>query len=309
MEKILADSTSERGQYILTASHQLNLAAAVSQSLAGRTALLRLLPLSLRELKNAGLEIERDQALFQGFMPRLYHEPIRPSTLYSEYFQNYIERDLRQMATVRDLLQFEKFMRVLAGRIGQVINLTSLANDIGVSRTTLNEWLAILEASFIVFRLAPWSENVGKRVIKTPKLYFMEPGFAAWLLQIERPQQVSRDPLMGNLFENMVIAETLKAYLNAGRMPNLYFYRDAKGNEVDLILRQQRRLRPIEIKAAMTYSPEMAKGLKHFHNQFADALPGAVIYAGDIETRLETNLTLNFRNTAKLCDLENHDLQ
>jgi len=298
--QVLADKTNKRGQYILTGSHQTGLAAAVSQSLAGRTALLKLLPLSLAELKNAGAKISRDSVLLKGFMPRLYHEDIRPATLYSEYFQNYIERDLRQLASIRDLLLFEKFMRVLAGRVGQVVNISSLSGDVGVSRSTLNEWLAVLEASFIIFRLPPWFENAGKRAIKTPKLYFTEPGLVAWLLEIETESQISRDPLMGNLFENMVVVEALKTRLNAGLMPNLYYYRDAKGNEVDLIIRQQRQLKPVEIKAAMTFSPDMTGGLKHFYNKFKKALPGAVIYAGKIETQSDTASIVNFSNTSEL---------
>ncbi len=300
--QVYADETDKRGQYILTGSHQLGLAAAISQSLAGRTALLKLLPLSLAELKNAGVEISRDEILFKGFMPRLYQEDIRPTTLYSEYFQNYIERDLRQLASIRDLLLFEKFMRVLAGRVGQIINVSSLANDVGVSRSALNEWLSVLEASFIIFRLPPWFENANKRAIKTPKLYFTEPGLVAWLLEIETTQQISRDPLMGNLFENMVVVEALKARLNTGLMPNLYFYRDTKGNEVDLIIRQHRQLIPVEIKAAMTFSSEMAREIKHFCGRFNDALPGAVIYAGQMETSSETTRILNFINTSELLD-------
>ncbi len=302
--QVLADATKERGQYILTGSHQLDLAAAISQSLAGRTALLRLLPLSLEELKDAGIVHSRDEIMLKGFMPRLYHETIRPGTLYSEYFQNYIERDLRQLVQISDLLLFEKFLRLLAGRIGQIVNVSSLTNDIGISRATLNQWLAVLEASFIIFRLPPWFDNASKRAIKTPKLYFTEPGLAAWLLEIETPQQISRDPLMGNLFENMVIVEALKARLNAGKMPNLYFYRDAKGNEVDLIFRYQRKLQPVEIKAAMTYSPEITKGLLHFKKQFPDTLPGTVIYAGDMETKSEITHLLNFQNTSRLFPAE-----
>ncbi len=298
--QVLADASKERGQYILTGSHQLDLAAALSQSLAGRTALLRLLPLSLKELLDAGVRPARDEALFKGFMPRLYQEAIRPSTLYSEYFQNYIERDLRQLVQIRDLFLFEKFLRVLAGRIGQLVNISSLAGDVGVSRPTLNQWLAVLEASFLIFRLPPWFDNASKRSIKTPKLYFTEPGLAAWLLEIETPQQISRDPLMGNLFENMVVTEAIKANLNTGKMPNLYFYRDAKGNEVDLIFRRQRKLKPVEIKAAMTFTPEMTRGFSHFRKQFPESLPGTVVYAGEMETRSDTTHLLNFRNTAEL---------
>ncbi len=296
----MADETKERGQYILTGSHQMDLAAAVSQSLAGRTALLRLLPLSIEELQQAGIRQTRDECLYRGFMPRLYHETIRPNLLYSEYFQNYIERDLRQMTAIRNLNLFEKFMRVLAGRVGQIINISSLSNDVGISRETLNEWLVILEASFIIFRLPPWFENAGKRAIKTPKLYFTEPGLAAWLLDIDSPSQVSRDPLLGNLFENMVVVEALKARTNAGRMPNLYFYRDGKGNEVDLIIRRYRTLYPVEIKASMTYSPEMRKGFKPFKSRFPDTPPGAVIYAGEMEVQSDRLNFANFCNTAKL---------
>jgi predicted AAA+ superfamily ATPase len=242
--------------------------------------------------------LSRDESLVKGFMPRLYHEEIRSHVLYAEYFQNYIERDLRQLAAVRDLLLFEKFMRVVAGRVGQLININSLANDVGVARATLNEWLAVLEASYIVFRLPPWFENAGKRVVKTPKLYFTEPGLAAWLLDIETPAQVARDPLMGNLFENMVVVEALKARLNAGRMPNLYFYRDAKGHEVDLILREARHVKPIEIKAAMTFSSDMTRGLAHFRKRYPESSPSTIVYAGDLETESEDMHLLNFRNVS-----------
>jgi uncharacterized protein len=298
--QVFADSSTKRGQYILTGSHQLDLAAAVSQSLAGRTALLRLLPLSLEELHKAGVSQSRDEAIFKGFMPRLYHDDIRTGTLYSEYFQNYVERDLRQMVSIHDLLLFEKFMRILAGRVGQVINISSLSGDVGVSRSTLNGWLAVLEASFVIFRLPPWFENSNKRAIKTPKLYFTEPGLATWLLEIETVKQVSRDPLMGNLFENMVVVEALKSLLNAGKMPNLYFYRDKKGMEVDLIIGKQRQLRPIEIKAAMTFTPGMKKGLQKFSRMFPNTLSGAVIYSGELETKSEKTELVNFKNTANL---------
>jgi hypothetical protein len=150
--------------------------------------------------------------------------------------------------------------------------------------------------------LPPWFENANKRAIKTPKLYFTEPGLAAWLLEIETANQISRDPLMGNLFENMVVVEALKTRLNAGLMPNLYYYRDTKGHEVDLIIRQRRQLKPVEIKAAMTFSPDMTNGLKHFCNKFNKALPGAVIYAGQMETQSEATRILNFSNTSELLE-------
>lgn len=296
----LADATDKRGQYILTGSHQMDLASAVSQSLAGRTALLRLLPLSLEEIERAGIMLTRDELLHQGFMPRLYHEEIRPGALYAEYFQNYIERDLRQFTTIRNLNLFEKFLRALAGRVGQIVNISSLSNDVGVARATLNEWLKVLEASYIIFRLPPWFENAGKRATKTPKLYFTEPGLAAWLLDIDSPAQAARDPLMGGLFENMVVAEALKTCTNAGQMPNLYFYRDGKGNEVDLIVRRHRNLHPVEIKAAETYSPEMTKGFKPFQSRYPGSPRGTVIYAGELTSQTDESAFVNFRKTAEM---------
>ncbi len=298
--QVLADETSERGQYILTGSNQMALSSAISQSLAGRTALLKLLPLSLVELQRADISLTRDELLYQGFMPRLYHEPIRPNTLYAEYFQNYVERDLRLLTAVRNLTVFEKFMRVLAGRIGHIINISSLSNDVGISRETVHEWLATLETSFLIFRLPPWFENAGKRSIKTPKLYFTEPGLAAWLLDIDSPSQIARDPLLGNLFENMVVVEALKARTNAGRMSNLYFHRDGKGNEVDLVVQHQRKLYPFEIKASMTYSSDMAKGFKPFKKRFPDSHPGTILYAGDQEFQSDQTSLANFQKISQL---------
>lgn len=298
--QVLADDTSQKGQYILTGSHQMELAAAVSQSLAGRTALLKLLPLSLKELRQKGLIFSRDEMLWRGFMPRIYHDDIRPSTLYAEYFQNYVERDVRQLLSIQDLTQFERFMRMLAGRVGQVINISSLSGDVGVNRNKLTEWLSVLEASFIIFRLSPWFDNVTKRAIKSPKLYFTEPGLATWLLDIEFPEQIMRDPLMGNLFENMVVVEALKARLNAGKMPNIYFYRDTRGREVDLIIRSHLNIHPIEIKAGMTYTKNMLKPLKQFKRIVPDSLPGSLIYAGELESENNQNTILNFSHTHTL---------
>ncbi len=298
--QVLADNTRDRGQYILTGSHQMELAEAVSRSLVGRTALLRLLPLSLKELSAANIDVTRDNILWRGFMPRIYHDDIRPNTFYAEYFQNYVERDVRQLIGIRDLLLFEKFLRILAGRVGHVINVSSLSGDVGVSRKTVSEWLSVLEASFVIFRLPPWFENLNKRAVKSPKLYFTEPGLVAWLLQIEFSHQIPRDPLMGNLFENMVVVEALKTRLNAGRMSNLHFYRDSRGREVDLIIRERRKLRPVEIKAGMTYNSSMLKSLKQFRNLVPDALPSALVYAGEIETETEDIKLINYRNTGLL---------
>ncbi|MYF16910.1 MAG: ATP-binding protein [Gemmatimonadetes bacterium] len=292
--QVLADSSPQRGQYILTGSHQLRLQEAVAQSLAGRTALLRLLPLAISELIATGITHTRDEFIYQGFMPRLYNEKINPTRLYRNYCQTYIERDIRQMINLRRLIDFENFMRLLAGRVGQILNLSSLSNDVGVSSTTLKEWLSVLEASHTIFRLNPYFENFGKRIIKSPKIYFTDVGLASYLLGIESPALATRDPLIGNLFENMVVIEALKTRLNAGKEPELYFYRDNKGNEVYLLFRQNRQLIPIEIKSAMTFNPEFAKGIAQFQKIASSAQKGHIIYAGNLTPELSHASVLHF---------------
>lgn len=280
--QIRADNTTQHGQYILTGSHQPRLQEAVAQSLAGRTALLRLLPLSILELTKSNRTYTRDEFIYQGFMPRLYNEEVNPTRLYRNYLQTYVERDVRQMINVKNLIDFETFMRLLAGRVGQILNLSTLANDVGVSSTTLKEWLSVLEASYIIFRLNPFFENIGKRVIKSPKIYFTDVGLASYLLGIESPSIAARDPLIGNLFENLVVIEALKTRLNAGKEPELYFYRDNKGHEIDLLYRTNRQLVPIEIKSAMTFHTNFAKGISHFQKITSQAQKGYVIYAGEL---------------------------
>jgi len=296
----MADATKERGQYILTGSHQLSLRQAVSQSLAGRTALLELLPLSIDELASAGITLSRDEYIFQGFYPRIYSENTTPQTLYRNYLRTYVERDVRQILNIKDLTLFEQFIHLLAGRAGQVLNLHSLGNDIGVSSKTLKEWLSVLEASFVVFRLPPYFENFGKRVIKSPKIYFTDTGLLCYLLGIEKHEQIMRDPALGQLFENLVVIEALKTRFNQGKMPNLYFFRDNNGYEVDLIFSKARKLMPIEIKASMTWNPDFAKGIRHFQHTIPIATKGAVIYSGELQSDGDDVATLNFTRTAEL---------
>ena len=299
--QVRVDQGAPPGSYILTGSQQLDLHAAVSQTLAGRTALLQLLPLSIQELQKAGLSLDRDEWIFRGFMPRLYQTtPMRPEAMYRDYLQTYVERDVRRLINIKHLTSFETFLRLLAGRIGQEVNLSSLAGDAGVSSTTLKEWLSVLEASFVIFRLPPYFENFGKRSIKAPKIYFTEVGLAAHLLELRDPMQVGRDPLLGHLFENMVVMEVVKACLNAGRRPDLYFYRDKTGTEVDLLVSRNRRLIPIEIKAAMTWQREFTQSMEKFRKTTPKATAGYVVYAGELEPTIGADRFLNFRATAKV---------
>ena len=203
----LVDGRDEKGMFILTGSHQVELQEAVSQSLAGRTALLTLLPMTLLELKNAGFNLSVNEWLLKGGYPRIYKEGLDPTKAYRNYFQAYVERDLRLLIQVKDLMQFERFIQILAGRIGQIINMEEIVGEVGISSHTVKHWISILEASFIVFRLPPYFENFGKRAIKSPKIYFNDVGLASYLLGIQNETQITRDPLRGNLFENALILE------------------------------------------------------------------------------------------------------
>ena len=296
--QVECDKSGEKGQYILTGSHQPALKAGISQSLAGRTAILQLLPLSIAELKEAGIELDRDEYLFKGFMPQLYEEKIDVTRFYRNYYMTYVERDARQLINLQKFASFETFLKLLAGRVGQLVNLQSLSGDVGVSATTISEWLSVLEASFIIFRLPPYYENFGKRLTKSAKLYFTEVGLASYLLSLESPQMAARDPLMGNLFENMVVAEALKARWNAGKDAGLYFFRDSNGLEIDLLQSANRKLYPFEIKAGRTYSKDFAGNIKKFRRFSGKAERGCVIYAGTAEQTVDDVELVNFTSTA-----------
>ena len=292
------DENKTYGQYILTGSHQPALGAGVSQSLAGRTGILQLLPLSISELTASGITLERDQYLYSGFMPRLYDTTLDPKNLYRDYFSTYVEKDVRQMLNIKDLSQFETFVKLLAGRVGQLVNLASLAGDVGVSSQTLAQWLSVLEASFIVFQLPGYYENFGKRLIKSKKLYFTEVGLATWLLGINSPEQVARDPLFGGLFENMVVIEALKQRFNAGETAELYFIRDSQGLEADLLFRKNNQtLIPVEIKGGMTWNKDFCKNLLKFRKLSEKFQPGFVIYSGDLTPEIDGIRFLNFKDT------------
>lgn len=278
----IVDDKKANGQFVLTGSHQLQLREAIGQSLAGRTAILQLLPLSIQELKAAGIEFPRfENYVFQGLLPRVHDQSQRPATAYANYFQTYVERDVRMLIQLKDAALFEKFMKLLAGRVGQLMDLQSLGNDVGVDSKTIRQWLSILEASFVIFKLPPHFENFGKRAIKSPKYYFIEPGLLCHLLGIRTPEQVSRDPLVGSLFENLVIIEAMKSFTHRGLPPALHFFRDNNGQEIDLLVGDGRYPLPIEIKSSSTFSQSLVTGLRRF--QKANVTPAkraGLIYNG-----------------------------
>ena len=297
--QVECDQSNKKGQYILTGSHQPGLKAGISQSLAGRTAILQLLPLSIEELSEAGIVLDRDEYIFKGFMPQLYEENIDITRFYRNYYMTYVERDARQLVNIRNFTAFETFIKLLAGRVGQLVNLQSISNDVGVSSTTISEWLSILEASYIIFRLPPYFENFGKRQTKSAKIYFTEVGLAAYLLELENPGMVTRDPLMGNLFENMVVVEALKKRYNAGKDAGLYFFRDSHGMEIDLLQSSARKLYPFEIKAARTYSRDFAKNIEKFRLLNDKTAEGCVIYSGDQAQKVKEIELVNFQKMAE----------
>lgn len=279
----IVDRQGGKGRFILTGSHQPRLHEAVSQSLAGRTAVLTLWPFSFGELRRYGPIGNPFELIVQGCFPRVHEERLDPRRFYNGYLQTYVERDVRALIQLRDLSAFQKFLVLLAGRIGQVVNMASLANDVGVSAPTLRQWLSVLMASYLVFELPPWFENIGKRLVKSPKLYFSDVGLAAFLLGIHDAQQASRDPLRGNLYENLLVMEVVKRLANAGQRPEVFFYRDSHGNEVDLLIRQRGTLIPVEIKSASTFSPEFLKGIERFRQAVGrDRLAeGVVLFTGE----------------------------
>ena len=289
----MVDEDQREGLFILTGSQQFEVSNTINQSLAGRTALVKLLPLSIEEIQSAFSLPDIDRLLYHGFFPRIWDKQLNPTQVLGDYFETYIERDLRQLITIKDLNLFQRFIKLCAGRVGQLLNVNSLANDTGISHTTAGNWLSILEASYIIFLLQPYYRNVSKRLVKSPKLYFYDVGLATFLINIENEKQIARDPLREHLFENMVIAEALKNRFNQGKRSNLYFYRDSKGNEVDLLLINGSDIFQIEIKAGMTITREYFKGLKHFVKIFPEHVPkgAGLVYGGDeVQKRMDVSI-------------------
>lgn len=268
--QVLADDRRRNGLFVLTGSGQFLLFDKVDQSLAGRTALLRLLPLSIEELRAGGMNPGVDDMLFTGFFPRIYDQGLDPTTALGDYVETYLERDIRRIGEIRNLSAFRRFLRLCAGRAAQLLDYTALGADAGVTHTTARGWLSLLEASYILFRLEPFHANVRKRLVRSPKLYFHDVGLAAWLLDIENAGQLRTHPLRGALFENAVIAEALKHSHNAGRRPLVSFFRDRRGLECDLLYRSGDRLLAIEAKSGATIASDWFSNL----NRVAEIVPG-----------------------------------
>lgn len=292
----IVDEYPER-KFILSGSSQFAMLRKVSQSLAGRTAIFELLPLSYSEIKERAEGKPLDDLLFEGFYPAIYAGRNVPKFLYPSYIKTYLDKDVRDLLQIKDMMQFHTFIRLCAGRIGSLLKVSELANEIGVSSHTITSWLSVLQASYIVILLPPYFENSRKRLTKTPKLYFTDTGLACHLLGIESAQQLARDRMRGALFENFIIMEALKRRYNTGKESNLYFYRDSHQNEIDLILKNSSGLYGIEIKSAMTYHADFEKALKQMSGWVSEPVLGkAVVYAGSLENTAGSIKLLNYRH-------------
>ncbi len=280
------DADGRTGRFILTGSQQFGLLSSVSQSLAGRSAFIDLLTLSHRELSATGLAAtDADKALWLGGYPALFDRPLSPGQWFPAYVTAYVERDIRQILNVKDLETFQRFVGLCAGRSGQILNTSSLANDCGIDSKTAKAWISVLEASYLLFLLRPHHANFNKRLIKAPKLYFLDTGLLCWLLGIHKPEQLATHPLRGAIFETWVVSELRKNHLNQGKRPAFYFWRDSNGNEVDLIIETAEGLMPIEIKAGQTLNRDFFSGLKRWLPMAGTlAHEPTVIYGGSDNT-------------------------
>ena len=280
--QVISDERNIPGQYILSGSQSFLLNHQISQSLAGRVNVNHLFPFDITELEIIENQ-EINQTILNGFYPRLYDKHISPNDFYPSYLQTYIQRDVRTLKGIENLHTFSRFLGLCAGRIGQILNLTSLANDTGISVNTAKAWLSLLEASFIIYQMQPYYKNFSKRLIKSPKLYFYDTGIACSLLKLTNPEMIYTHYLYGSLFENLVISEFIKIQSHSGRQPSVYYWRESNGMEIDCIIEMENNeLLALEIKGGQTFTKDYLKNLRNFaKNQNSQKIKKAVIYAGE----------------------------
>ncbi|MFA6991514.1 MAG: ATP-binding protein [Candidatus Babeliales bacterium] len=316
----VVDQDQKNGYFILTGSQNFLMNEAITQSLAGRISLHTLLPLSILELKDEKyIPSEIEPMLYQGCYPAIYSKNIPPEKLYKNYMQTYIERDVRQLTNIGDLTTFQTFIRLCAARVGQLVNFTVLGNDANISDATVRRWLSILEANYIIFRLHPYHENLGKRMVKAAKLYFYDPGLICHLLQIKQ-EDLASHPNKGNIFESFIIADILKHYHNNGVDPRIYFWRDKTEHEVDCIIQDGQKLLPIEIKSGRTFNQRFLDGLTYWNNLKHGLLEkntgsnqatpngdsvghGAVIFAGSAQQPRAHKTLVSWQSIDEIYDL------
>jgi predicted AAA+ superfamily ATPase len=301
----VVDADRRMGRFILTGSGQFELIESITQSLAGRVSLLTLLPFSLAELQAVGrAPVSVDEILHAGFFPPIHDRPVEPTLWLQDYTSTYLERDVRQILNIQDLATFQRFVQLCAGRIGQLLNITSLAADTGITRVTAESWLSVLQASHLVFLVRPWFTNLNKRLIKTPKLYFCDPGLAAWFLGVRKPAHVTAHPQRGALFENWIMTELLKAQTNRGIKPSLHFLRDKEGHEIDALIETASGIfQAIEIKSGETIASDFFNGLDYWRAKLPrQTLTPWLIHGGTARQDREKATVLPWNNLAPLLD-------
>ncbi|MBC8344626.1 MAG: ATP-binding protein [Candidatus Marinimicrobia bacterium] len=291
--QVIVDEKKKNGLFILTGSHNFSLLAGVTQSLAGRVSLYELLPFSNQELLNSPYKIDQYEGyIFNGLYPRIYDKDLSPTTWLSSYIKTYIERDVRQILNVGNLSTFQQFIKICAGRTGQIINLSSIGNEIGISYQTVKKWLSILEATYIIFLLPPYYNNFNKRIRKSPKLYFYDPGLASFLLGIRTQDQINTHYLKGELFETFILSEIKKQIFHSGKDIPLYFWRDNNENEVDCIYENGNKLVGIEIKSGRTIQNSFFAGLNYLKKMTNTSSDNLFLYYGgdEVQTRSYGNI-------------------
>lgn len=292
----LVDENPNPGRFILTGSAQMDLMGKVSQSLAGRTALMTLLPFSLSEAYPKKSNLATEEILFRGFFPRVHAHKLDAREAMDFYCATYLERDVRSILQVRDLGQFDSFLRLGATRTAQILNVSGLGADAGLSNHTANQWLSVLQASHLVYLLKPHHANLGKRLIKSPKLHWLDSGLCSYLLEMRTPQHVGTHPMRGAMFESFVATELIKQAFNSGHRPNLFYFRDNHGLEIDLLLDFGEHVVPIEVKLGQTVNKDFFKGLAAYEALNKHALPGILIYGGKETYSENGRLILGFRD-------------
>jgi predicted AAA+ superfamily ATPase len=292
----IVDERPDR-RFVLSGSSQFSMLKTITQSLSGRTAIFELLPMSYSEVRATAYSKSLDELLFDGFYPAIYAQKNIASYLYPNYVKTYLERDVRDLLQIKDMMQFQTFLRLCAARAGNLFNASELSNEVGISVNTVKSWLSVLQTSYIIMLLPPYFENSTKRLTKTPKMYFTDTGLACYLLGIETPAQLSRDRKRGDLFENFIVTEALKRRYNLGKESNLFFYRDSNQNEVDLLMRHAERFDAVEIKSAQTFNTDFEKGLKTLNTVFAGRIDSkTIVYAGTFENTVGEIKLINYKN-------------
>lgn len=295
------DEERETGRWILTGSQQFGLVGGISQTLAGRVGFLHLLPFSYAELSRVRRPGRLEETLWAGGYPPIHDRGVPPGTWLRDYVQTYVERDVRQMVNVRDLGTFQRFVRMCAMRAGQALNLSAMGADCGITHNTARGWLTVLEASYLAFTLPAWHRNLGKRLVKAPKLHFYDSGLAAWLAGVDGPAMLGLSPMRGPLFESWVISEVMKHRFNLLRDATCCYYRDSNGNEVDLVVTYGARTLAIEIKSGATLAGDWFRGLRRFADATGDAT-AVLVYGGDRSLEREGVSVYAWRDLPRLLE-------